>query len=183
LSRILLGVSQPERLLLARSGHVHLPTKRQLLTLSRHRRDSVSNFAVSELNWRPGLSLLSYKCPCAILPALRQFPQELHLGTDRAERVGIEVEDAQRVIRQLFIDHFEIEIDIGGKTPRILRGHDRATRALENTAIRVAANNDTLERINRSLPSGACWLSGAEEVARGGREKFDGYTMNTRCTG
>ena len=81
----------------------------------------------------------------------------------------------QRVIRQLFIDHFEIEIDIGGKTPRILRGHDCATRALENTAIRVAANNDTLERINRSLPSGACWLSGAEEVARGGREKFDGY--------
>jgi hypothetical protein len=25
---------------------------------------------------------------------VRQFPQELHLGTDRAERVGIEVEDA-----------------------------------------------------------------------------------------
>jgi chromosome segregation ATPase len=48
-------------------------------------------------------------------------------------------------------------------------------RRLADLIGRVAANNDTLERINRSLPSGACWLSGAEEVARGGREKFDGY--------
>ena len=63
-----------------------------------------------------------------------ESPERLgHLGTDRSERVGIEVEDAQCVIRQLFIDHFEIEIDIGGKTPRILRGHDNATRALEKT--------------------------------------------------
>lgn len=40
---------------------------------------------------------------------------------------------------------------------------------------RVAANNDTLERTNRSLPSGAPWLASSEEIARGGREKFDGY--------
>jgi hypothetical protein len=67
-------------------------------------------------NRRPGLSLTSYKSSLRDFTGVRHFPQELHLGTDRAERVGIEAEDAQRVVHQWFIDHFEIEIDIGGKT-------------------------------------------------------------------
>src|SRR5262245_55668189 len=73
------------------------------------------------------LSLTSYKPPLRDFTSVCQFPQELHLGTDRAERVGIEVEDAQRVVRQLFIDHFEIEVDVGGKTSGTFRGYDRAT--------------------------------------------------------
>ena len=64
---------------------------------------------------------------------VRQFLWELHLSTDRAERVGIEVENAQGVTRQKLIDHLKIEIDIG-ETPRILGDHDRATRVLEKTA-------------------------------------------------
>src|SRR4249919_1960240 len=86
-------------------------------------------------NRRLGLSLTSYKSSLRNLTGVRQLSQELHLGCDGAERVGIEVEDAQRVVCQLFIDHFEIEIDIGCKAPRILCGHDRATRALEQSAI------------------------------------------------
>jgi hypothetical protein len=50
-----------------------------------------------------------------------------------------------------------------------------APSQLDNRADSGLIDNDTLECINRSLPSGACWLSGGEEVARGGREKFDGY--------
>jgi hypothetical protein len=78
---------------------------------------------------------MSYKSSLRDFTGVRQFPQELHFGSDCAERVGVEGEDAQRVVRQFFIDHFEVEIDIGGKTTRILCGHDRATRALEKTAI------------------------------------------------
>jgi hypothetical protein len=77
------------------------------MTQSGHRRNS-------------RLLLTSYKSPLRDFTSVRQFPQELHLGTDRAERIGIELENAQRVVRQLFIDHFEIEIDIGGKAPYIL---------------------------------------------------------------
>src|SRR5262245_4785755 len=105
------------------------------MTHSRHRRDRSRSFSVSGLTWRPGLSLLSYESSLRDFACVGQFLEELHFGTDRAERVGIEVEDAQCIIRQLFIDHFEIEVDIGGETPGILRGDDRAARALKKPAI------------------------------------------------
>jgi hypothetical protein len=40
---------------------------------------------------------------------------------------------------------------------------------------RLTANNALLERINRNLPSGACRLKSAEEIARGGEERFSRY--------
>ena len=63
----------------------------------------------------PELWLVRYKSSLGDFSGVRQFPRELHVGTDRSKCVGIEVEDAQRVICQLFIDHFEIEIDIVGQ--------------------------------------------------------------------
>src|SRR5262245_11975385 len=100
------------------------------MTHSGHRRDRFRSFSVSGLTWRPGLSLLSYESSLRDFAGVGQFWEELHFGTDRAERVGIEVEDAQCIIRQLFIDHFEIEVDIRGETPGIFRGQDCATRSL-----------------------------------------------------
>ena len=48
-------------------------------------------------------------------------------------------------------------------------------RRLADLIGRVAASDTALERINRNLPSDGNWLASAEEVARGGREKFGGY--------
>jgi hypothetical protein len=48
-------------------------------------------------------------------------------------------------------------------------------RRLVGLVARVAANDAELERVNRSRPNKAPWLTGAEEVARGGRERFANY--------
>ena len=47
-------------------------------------------------------------------------------------------------------------------------------RRLAELVGRIAANNATLERVNSNLPSGSPGLAEAEEIARGGREKFGG---------
>ena len=46
---------------------------------------------------------------------------------------------------------------------------------LSDLMSRLAASDTALERVNRNLPSGGAWLASAEEVARGGREKFSQY--------
>ena len=47
-------------------------------------------------------------------------------------------------------------------------------RRLSDLMGRVAASDTVLKQVNRNLPSGGEWLASAEEVARGGREKFGG---------
>jgi chromosome segregation ATPase len=47
-------------------------------------------------------------------------------------------------------------------------------RRLADLIGRVAASDAALDRVNRNLPSARVWLASAEEIARGGQEKFGG---------
>ncbi len=50
---------------------------------------------------------------------------------------------------------------------------------LSGLMVRLAASDDVLARVNRNLPAGASSLTSAEEVARGGRDRFASYQEYT----
>src|SRR5262249_2650232 len=83
-------------------------------------------------------SFTSYKLPLCDLTGVRQSTQQLHLSTNRAKCVGIEVEDAQRVCMSVVY--------------RPLRDRDRDKEQNAPCPLRSGPRNPRLREDGDSLP-------------------------------